>query len=380
VLALATALLALRARDAARLASQIAWAGAAALAFAASLLSKESCIGLPVAVIAIGWTTGARARQLWIPLALTAVAAIVMTVRASVIATSSHLAIADAVIRIPGITLLYLRSTVLPFDLSTERPLDSSLLVVGWIVIGVVVVAGAYTIVRRGSSRALPAELSGLVWSVVLIAPTSVAIFTTGVASDRYMYAPLFGFAVVLVCTAARLVRRFPSMRRVAIGVGIAWALVTTYVTWRQVSVWSDDLALDEHAIAMVPDSGAAHWRLGSIYAQVGRWDDARGELETSVALDPKNFHALDNLGVVDLRLGRPADAERVLVQAIEASPRRLSFRPQLNLGLAQLALGKSEEGCAAIRRALLVRPGYEAAVQAIQRSCSPTARHTQAP
>jgi len=319
-------------------------------------------------------------QKLWIPCALIAVAAIVMTIRVSVIATSSHLAIGDALIRVPGIALLYLRSAMFPFDLSTERPVDGSFLVVGWVVTGAIVVAGAYAIVRRGWPRVLPAELAGLVWWLVLIAPASVVILTTGVASDRYVYTPLFGFAIALVGVVARLVRARPSMRRVAIGLAITWALVTTFVTGRQVSVWSSDLALDEYAVAMVPDSGAAHWRLGSIDAQQGRWEDARSELEASVSLDQKNFHALDNLGVAYLRLGRPADAERVLVQAIEASPQLSSFRPQLNLGLAQLALGKSAEGCAAIKRALAIRPTYEAAMQALQRSCPPTPRHTTGP
>jgi len=372
--ALATTLLALRARDSKR--RRIAWTAAAGVAFAISLLAKESCVGLPLVLVPIGWATGARRRDAWIPLVLAVVAALVMALRASVIATSSNLAFADAIVRLPAVGLIYLRSAILPFDLSTERPFDPSLVIAGWIVVAAVFAGLAYAVVRRGCPRVLPAGIAGLAWWAVLIAPTAVVVSSTAVVSDRYMYVPLFGLAIAAGAAVAAVVRARPSLRPVAIVVGIVWGGVLLLVTWRQVPVWSNDITLDENAIAMVPDSGAAHWRLGSIQAQASRWDDAAVELAKAVELDPTNYHALDNLGVVYLRVGRVADAEQVLSRAVGASPPRSSYRPLFNLGTAQLLLGKQNIGCESIRRAVTARPGYAPAEQALHASCAPTPMH----
>jgi len=380
VLALAATLAALRASAADR-AARIAWTAAAAIAFALSLLAKESCIGLPIVLPVIAWAAGAREavgavgarrRDAWTPVVLAAVAAGVVVLRSSVIATSSSLALGAAVARLPAICLGYARGVVLPLDLSSDRALPAAYLVPGWVAAGAAVVAAAIFVVRRGWPARLPAALSGLVWWAVLVAPSAVAILATGVVSDRYLYAPLFGLAIALVAAVGALIAARPSLRRPVLGVAAVWGALILFVAWQQVPVWTDDLALDTHAVAVAAESGPAHWRLGNVHAQAGRWDEAIGELEISIAFDPANFHALDNLGVAYLRRERFADAEAVLARAVAASPGPSSFRPLYNLGVARLALGQRAAGCDAIRRALAVRPGYAAAAETLAASCAP--------
>jgi hypothetical protein len=370
VLALAATLLALRASQAAR-AARAGWVAASAAAFALSLLAKESCIGLPVALVAIGWAIGAPRRDAIIPAVLAAVAAAVVVLRATVIATSSSLALGDALARLPAVYLDDARSVLLPLELSTDQALDPAHVVPAWVIVGLAVAAALALVIRRGWPARLPAAITGLVWWGVLVAPSAVAILATGVVSDRYLYAPLFGAAIALVAAAAALVRWRPALRWPVVAAAIAWGALCTFVTWQQVAVWRDDLALDSHAVAAAPRSGAAHWRLGNIHAQAGRWDEAIAELEIATELDPANFHALDNLGVALLRTQRYAEAEAVLVRAVAASPAPSSFRPLFNLGVSRLALGRRSDGCAAIRRALAVRPGYAAAAEELARSCA---------
>lgn len=372
VLALAAALLAVRATEAGSRARRVGWTAAAALGFALSLLAKESCIGLPIALGALGWAVGARRRDAVIPAVLAAVAVAVVALRATLIATSSDLAVGAAIARLPAIGLAYLRGVLLPLDLSTDRPLDPAYLVPAWIVAGAALAAGLAAVVRRGWPARLSPAIAGLVWWGALVAPSGVAIGATGVVSDRYLYAPLLGLALALVAAVGAVVRARPALRWPVLAAAGLWAVLIGFVAWQQVAVWSDELALDAHAVVAAPGSGAAHWRLGNAHAQAGRWDDAIAELQVAVELDPANYHALDNLGVALLRRGRDTEAEAVLVRAVAASPAPSSFRPLYNLGVARLALGDRARGCAAIRRALAIRPDYGAAAAELARSCPP--------
>lgn len=379
-LALAAALASVIAMADARRRRHLAWTAIAAIAFALSLAAKEAYIALPVAVAALGWSTGAWRRGLAVGGALVAAAALMMLLRSSVIATTSGFSVSEAIANIPGVAMTYLRSTILPFDLSTDRPFDATLTAPGWIAIGIAVLGLAATVVRRGWPARLPAWLAGLVWWGVLIAPSAIVIGTTGVASDRYMYVPLFGLAVALVAGAERGIAKLVSLRLPLLALAAVWGAMLAAVTWIQVATWESELALHSAAAAMVPDSGPVHWRLGSTLAMMSRWEEASVELARSVELDPTNFHALDNLGVAYLQLARYRDAQNVLERGVRETPRLLSFRPWFNLGIAQRALGDDAGACSSFRQSLTVRSTYTPAREALRSGCLTTRDSAQEP
>lgn len=351
----------------AALAALRGWGVVACGAFALSLLSKEACIALPLAVAALLVTRGELRARRWIPLAMLGVAVGYVVIRAAVIGTTSSLALGGAVVRLPGIALHYAALALLPFDLSTEQPYPESFTAIGWIAVVLGVLGLAWWTRRRGLPTA-PA-LAGLAWLAVLLAPTAIVIHTTRIASDRYAYVPLLGLAIALTDGAARLVRAKPGLRwPVAIAVAL-WGLMLVAVAWHQVTVWQDDETLDTNAVAMAPDATAAYYRLGNVEAQAGRWDDAIGHFGRAVELDPHAFHALDNLGVALLRTRRYVEAEEVLVRAVRESPPAV-YRASFNLGVARLALGKRAAGCADLQRALAINPTYQLAIDADRTSC----------
>ncbi len=364
---LAAALLALRAGEAAR--NAVMYTAAACLAFALSLLSKEVCIGLPVAVAALLWTKQTLRKRWWIPAAMLGVAIGYLVVRAAVVSTTSSLAVGDTLARLPGVWLQCVRVIVFPFDLSTERPYDGAYVAVGWALVLVGVIAALIYVVRRGVPGTLPAWASGLAWFVVLVSPAALVIFSTKVVSDRYVFVPLLGLAIALTELVGWAIRRLPGLRWPLVGLSALLGLLVIVVAVRQVPVWRDDESLDRNAVEMTPDSSAAHYRLGNVMTASGRWSEALDQFQLAAALDPRNFHALDNLGVCLMRTQRFAEAEDVLVRAVAASP-PAQYRTSFNLGVARLALGKHAEGCADLRRALAINPRYEVAVAELQRSC----------
>jgi tetratricopeptide (TPR) repeat protein len=363
LLAIAATLAALRAaeeRDGR--AGRRAWALVAALAFAAAVFTKESVIGAPLAIAGILWSKQQlRAGRVTL-LALGVVIVLYFIVRSLATVPTTGGALGAAILQLPGVCLEYLRIAFLPFDLSTERVHHTGLAVVGWVA-AVALVGGAIYARRR-----YPVAIAGAIWFVALLGPASVAVTSSGVAADRYLYAPLVGLAIAITAIGAAIVDAWPRFRRPLQAVLAAWGALLVVVTFLQVPVWRSNETLYQHAVAMSPDSSNAFYRLGYLAAAADDWDRAIPLLERAIELDPNNQRALNNLGVGLLRTGRAADAESVLGRAVAVNP--ASFRGWLNLGLARLAVGKQADGCSAVSRALEINPSYAPAVQTQRARC----------
>ena len=359
VLALCATLAALHALDAERPAG---WFALAALAFAASLLTKEAYLGLPIAIAVLAWARERVRARWWVPAGLLAVIAGYLVLRAAIVTSTSGGSAGAALLALPGIVLEYVRILLLPFDLSTERMLHGSYTVPGWI-IGAAAIALA--IWRGGRAREV---VAGAGWMVALLAPSAIAIASMRVVADRYAYLATLGAAAVLVSGGAALVRRWPRLRVAVLAVAALWALLALVVAWRQVPVWRDNAALYGHAAEMTPESSSAQYRLGFLDAEAGRWDEAIARFEAAIELDPRNVLALNNLGVGLMRRNDHAAAASVLARAVELHPAH--FRAWFNLGLARLGLGDRAGGCAAIARALEINPRYAAALAQQRARC----------
>jgi len=370
--ALAATYAALRGVDAITRRRAIGWAVVASASFAASLLSKEAYVALPLAIAAIAATRpGGRAR--WrITAALAAVAIAYLPVRAAMLDVHSRPPYGDALVAFPGAVLDYLRSVIFPFDLSIERQPRTGALV-GWS--GVVLVSAmAIWLVRRvrAGTRLPPwaqTTIAGLAWLLALLGPSIVVVHTMNVVADRYLYVPLLGLAVAATAAGARLANQRPRWARPLGAVAILWSSITLFVAWRQVPVWRDVSTLYRHAVEMAPGSSRAQYRVAVLELQTGNWELAVPRLERAIELDPRNVEALNNLGVYLLRQARYPEAEAMLRRAVDANPAR--FNAWNNLGLAQLGQGKRDAGCASIARALEINQGYEPARRDHARACT---------
>ncbi len=363
---LATAYAALRAIDTERRGPALAWTAGAGIAFGASLLSKESGLALPLAIGALVATRGAAPRRWWIAVALLALAVAYLPLRGALVTTTTHPPYGEALVGLPGALLEYLRIAVLPLDLSIERLPHPSYIALGWVV-AAVVLAGGGLLAKRGRAPWVGTALAGAAWALVLLAPSAVALRTTSVVADRYAYAALFGAGITVAAAASGLVTARPRLARIAATLAAVWALALLVVGWQQVPVWADTLSLYSNAMAMAPDSARAQYRVAVLAIQADRWDLALPRLARALELDPENVEALNNLGVYQLRT-MPADAEATLRRAVVAAPAH--YRAWLNLGLAQLAQGHHDAGCASIARALAIDPGYAAGLAEQRRSC----------
>lgn len=344
-----------------------AWLAASLAAYAGSLLSKESYLGLPVALAAIAWARG-HARSSYRMLAAFPAVMLAYGLLRIAVAGGGGARHLDALLGLPGLVLRYAVIFALPFDLSIERLHQPGYLIPGWLA-AIAVAALALVWKRTRDSRRARCMASGVAWAAALLAMSAIAVTITGVAADRYLYVPLLGFGVAAVAAVEKMLAT-PGARRIAITSAVAaWGIMCIVVVWMQVSVWRDNRALYAHAIAMEPESAMANYRYAYLFARARDWDQALPYLERAVALDPSNVRALNNLGVGYLEMGRFAEAKPVLRAVVEHSPGH--YRGWYNLGLVNLRLGDQEQGCHALARALAIYPGYGAARALWAQTCA---------
>lgn len=354
--------------DASSLRPAAAWTALAAIAFAASLLSKEAYVGLPIVVASIALLARRLRGRWWVPTILAAVCAGYLLVRAAIVASTQSHALQSGMLGLPGVWLDYLRIVALPFELSTERIRSPGYAIPGALLAAAVLVAIVVLARRPTLARNTRTAIVAIVWMGVLLAPAAVPIASTQVVADRYFYAPMFGLALAATASLARIAELRPRLRWPFAIIGALSGTMWLLVTWRQVPVWQNNRTLYLHAVEMSPDSSMAHYRVGYLDAHAGRWDEAISRFERAIALDSKNLFALNNLGVGYLRTGQLDSAARQLTTAVTVNPAH--FRAWLNLGLTQWSLGNRAQGCASISRALEINPGYASAIREAQQRC----------
>lgn len=337
----------------------LAWLVGACLCFLASLLCKEAYIGLPFALAGVFAARGELRpqRALLGSLLLTLLA--YLAFRASIAGMGTGVSPLDGALALPGVWLTYIRMSLAPFDLSTERLYDARYAVPGWLALSLCALA-SFAAWRRPRWHFIRLPLSGLFWMLTLLGLSTFVVLLSGVAADRYAYLPLAGFALVM----AWLLHLAPLdgavkllVRLVFVVLAAMWCVTTAL----QVPVWKNNQTLYAHAVVATPQSSMAHYRLGYAFAKESDWENAIPLLRRAIELDPANHRALNNLGVGYMNTNRLPDAERTFDEALKHS-RRAHYRAWYNLGIVHFRMGRTKEGCQDLERALEINPAYRQA------------------
>jgi hypothetical protein len=372
LLALASVRLALLAAERERWPRLLAIAGSCLL-FTGSLFVKEATMALPLALAAL-WPIDRRRRLLVPCLALLAPVAIYFAVRSAALTGGPALVHGGGALRgavaVPGLALHYLALFVAPAHLSIVRPLRPELVIGGWIFAALI--AGLLLRQLRRGPRPLPeaavTALAGLGWALGTVGPSAVVAAMMGVAADRYAYLPVFGFALGAVALGRALWEVRPRGHRTMVAAAGAWALLCLAVSHLAIFAWQDPYQLYVNAVIAEPDSSAARYGIGVVFAKKGFWREAIASFESATRLDPANMRAWNNLAVAYESVGRLDDGERAVRHAIRLSD-GTHFRAWYNLATIQQLQGRAAEACASLARALDINPYYaKAETQAVER------------
>jgi tetratricopeptide (TPR) repeat protein len=111
-----------------------------------------------------------------------------------------------------------------------------------------------------------------------------------------------------------------------------------------------------------------AHVHLAEIYASTQQWDSALTESREAILTNPEDPSSLLTHGILLTRAGQLAAAEDTLRRAMEANPR--DARVPYFLGLAQLALHKTDDARVTLQRFMAIAPSrYQPQVREVQDS-----------
>lgn len=355
----------------ARAPRKLLWPTLASTAFAASLLSKETYLGLPMVVLLFGWLGGQTRESLRGALLLGLVLCVYIPVRFAITGPTTSTALLPTIASLPGYWLQGLSIFLLPFDLGTERLADDSFFFAGWVALLALLAFTTKLALSAGEGkRALRVIAAGFALSLLCIGPSAIVVHNLGVLADRYLYLAVLAFAIVVAQGARYALACKPMLRALCLGLIALWGLVLLYVSHRQVRVWRDNFTLYSHALRMEPASSMAHYRLGYLYAANNHCPTALPLFQRALELNPANARAANNLGVCFMRLGDYQSALPVFQDAIRIKG-SAQFRSWANLGASQIELGKPEDGCKSLRKALSINPNYGRASEQIARFCS---------
>lgn len=367
-----------------------AWTALALVMCAASLLSKETGMMVPLLITALAMIKGGEfvrdpqptGRALGIPRRLRLALIAGLPYWAVVLAyvplriwalrsfsyTVTPMPLSQALLSIPSVLVFYLRLLVRPTNLSCyyNTPYVS---VFSWHdfaipALLIAILAAALAIWYWHTRQTRPLQASAIafcsVWTLLTTVPVlNFRCLVAGeIAHDRYMYLPSAGFSILAVIALRQALDLLPAnfSRRVFAGVAAGVLFVAMgYASISQSLYWSDDLSLNFHACQVAPRNALAITNLASALGEQGRQAEAKALYQQALAIQPNLWRANLNLAYLYYSHADFARAAEYFSRACAADP---SDGDQfVYLGMSLLRLGRPKDAEVAVRVGLEALP-----------------------
>ncbi|MFP4475998.1 MAG: tetratricopeptide repeat protein [Desulfatibacillaceae bacterium] len=354
------------------------------VAFAASLLSKQTLVTLPFLLLVLDyWPLGRLGRALnvngedkgsrWgrlaflfyekLPLLALSGVALAMTFRAqsmggsvAPVSDSAGLPVGFRLANAVVAYATYLKKFFWPWPMSPMYPLKDwpSPLVITASALVLAAVTAAVVLYRRGH----PWLLGGWLWFLGTLVPV-IGIVQLGWQriADRYTYVPYVGLAIMAAWGAGALAKRSRRQRTALGAAAVAVLVVFTVAGWRQAHLWKDTPTLFTHAVRADPTDYVSWHVLANHYKGKGNAELADDHFAAALKANPNYYRGHSDYGAFLMEQGRPEQALDHFAMALRISPR---FAPAWsNLGATQYQLGNLEKAGAAFARAVELSPGH---------------------
>ena len=239
-----------------------------------------------------------------------------------------------------------------PVDLAVIYPrweVDAGAPVAWTCLVAAVATAAALWLFRSRIGRG---PLAGALFFAVTLSPVlgfvDYSYMQFSFVADRYQYLAGIGVLAVVIGTAAWGVRRYAGgelagtpydgpvqarpghdgTARERWGVTVMVAGVTVIVltalgtlTWRQATIYRDEVTFFNYVISHNPQALRAYQNLGSALIKQGRLEEAAAALRIGVAQTPNDAGVLAGLGGVLVKMNHLDEAEPPLRRALEIEP-----------------------------------------------------------
>jgi len=158
---------------------------------------------------------------------------------------------------------------------------------------------------------------------------------------------------------------------RTIFALAAAVLLILSFLTWKQVGYWRDNVTLYTQAAKVVPDNYWAYNNLGAALASRGEIDTAMSWFAESLKIMPYYPGANQNMAAALYKQGRYEEALPLLERALKLQPRNPDLH--VTLGAVLLKMNRNADAAAHFREALNLRPGDNNAAAGLREASTDT-------
>ena len=354
--------------------------GLALLLFVAGLLSKSIVVTLPVALLILQWwkdgrITGRGLQRLapFFLLALVITAGDLFFYVSTQAPASADYSLPERVLIASRALWFYAGKLIWPTHLAVVYPLWEIRIGDPWAWLYLAAAAALPVALWLMRHRIGRGPLAGVLFFAVTLSPTLGFVdfnyMEFSFVADRFQY--LAGIGLIAVVGAASASAATFANRRSGVNLALVAApplgillLILGTQTWRQASIYQDEITFNRHIIALNPQARDAHRNLAAELFKLGRTEEALEAVRIAVEQYPDTSESHAGLAAALIRLERLDEAESPLRRALELNPHDESALR--NASELFRLLGCYEEGLAAAETWLQLRPNSSAAHQAI--------------
>ena len=251
---------------------------------------------------------------------------------------------------------LYLRLLILPFGLNADWDIVASQTIgenLSWLaLLALLALVGAAIHLRRRE----PFISFGILFYLVILAPSTSFYPLLDFAAERRMYLPSIGFFLVFALMISRIAGASSRAKLGALG---GLLLIYSWGTYERSRLWGDDLALWHDTAEKSPQKYRPLTWLGKLYDERGSVQDAAYYWEKAEKLaDPgskDHGFLLSNLGVAHAKQKNYAKAAEYYQRSLEILPEEEVI--WANFAVTQIRLGHVKEAWRNFEKALKLNP-----------------------
>lgn len=332
--------------------------------FTLSLLAKVSGIMLPVVFILYALnskrTRLVKVSLIYVGIALVfGIVALFFQKQRAMLGVSLTSTLSDRLLQAGPIALLYLKSYLLPLNLS---PVYDSLgwkhsSALAWVILAIIFFLGVTLTHKR-----YPLITLSLIWLGVHLLPVlgilPLAYSRVAPRADHLAYVSLVGFSALIALIADLLWETWAKskkLRAVLLCIGVWLVAGVLIIDQSYAAVFNSSDLLWKIATQRAPGAWLPHNNLGRFYIQSGQLDKAYLELSRASELKPDSAEVLANLGDVFERQNRLGEAKLSYERSIALDP---AFSgAHYNLGRLLLKEGNYRGAVTELTRSLELNP-----------------------